>query len=636
MNMSFFAQSVFLTALASLALAAFAYFKDREKEINRSLALFSLALAIWMFAQGMSAIAAQKEAILIWIRIQVGAAVFLPPFFLYFIFSLLELGQRMKGVLRASYLIAALFVLLDFSPLFVDRIRLFQGIKYYPELTPVYAAFALWLIATFCFGLVLLVMALRKSTGKQYNKLLYVFIASLVGFLGGGTAFFPIFNVRLPVISQLAMPLYVGVATYAIVKHKLLDITVYVRKGLIYSLVTASFTAIYLVLLLAANNFFQGWGQYNSLVATVFIVFGLGLVFQPLRERSQAIIDHLFFKSQYDYQETIKSFSEQLSSALRLEELNLLVRDGLLRILKAREAEICFGDRQPAGGSVLVVPVESKGKKWGSVVLGPKLSGDNYSAEDIRLLTTLANQMAVAFENIQLYQQLVRSESLAALGTLAAGMAHEIKNPLASIKAMTQIMPENSGDGEFLAKYAEMVPRQLDRINSILENLLRAGRAPKLERKSVNVNEILQEVLDLNANLCRKQDIELIHHLGDLPPIQADPDQLQQVFVNLVLNAMQAMPGGGRLEVTSRFEEEQIIIQVSDTGMGIPPDKLDKIFNPFYTLKEKGTGLGLFTAFRIVQEHGGTIDVKSREGEGTSFTIYLPHMNMCTEISLHN
>lgn len=310
--MSFFAQSVFLTALASLALAAFAYFKDREKEINRSLALFSLALAIWMFAQGMGAIAAQKEAILLWMRLQVGAAVFLPPFFLYFIFTLLEINQRMKGVLHLSYLTALIFILLDLTPLFVDRIQLFQGIKYYPELTAVYAAFALWLVASFCFGLTLLVMALRKSTGKQYNKLLYVFIASLVGFLGGGTAFFPIFNIKLPVISQLAMPLYVGVATYAIVKHKLLDITVYVRKGMIYSLVTASFTAIYVVLLLAANNFFQGWGQYNSLIATVFTVFGMGLIFQPLRERSQAIIDHLFFKSQYDYQETIKSFSEQL------------------------------------------------------------------------------------------------------------------------------------------------------------------------------------------------------------------------------------------------------------------------------------------------------------------------------------
>jgi signal transduction histidine kinase len=623
MNMSFFAQSVFLTALASLALSAFAYFKGREKEINCSLALFSLALAVWMFAQGMGAVAAQKEAILIWMRLQVGAAVFLPPFFLYFIFTLLEINQRMKGVLRASYLTALLFILLDLTPLFVDRIRLFQGIKYYPELTAVYAAFALWLIVSFCFGLTLLVMALRKSTGKQYNKLLYVFIASLVGFLGGGTAFFPIFNIKLPVISHMAMPLYVGVATYAIVKHKLLDITVYVRKGMIYSLVTASFTAIYVVLLLAANNFFQGWGQYNSLIATVFIVFGMGLIFQPLRDRSQAIIDHLFFKSQYDYQETIKNFSEQLSSALRLEELNLLVRDGLLRILKAREAEICFGDRAPAGGSVLTIPVESKGKKWGSVVLGPKLSGDDYSAEDIRLLTTLANQMAVAFENIQLYQQLVRSESLAALGMLAAGMAHEIKNPLASIKAMTQVMPENIEDKEFISKYVEMIPRQLDRINSTVENLLKAGRAPKLERKSVNVNVVLHEVLDLHLNLCRKQGVEIARYLGDLPPIFADPDQLQQVFVNLVLNAMQAMPEGGRLEVGGRVQDEQVIIQISDTGMGIPPDKLDKIFNPFFTLKEKGSGLGLFTAFRIVQEHGGTIDVKSQEGEGSSFTIRL-------------
>lgn len=630
--MSFFSVSVIFTSIASISLAIFVYSKGRNKALNQSLALLSLALAVWLFAQGMGSTAARPDLTLTWMRIQVGAAVFLPVFYLCFIFSLLGIEREKKIVIWASYLIAAIFILLDFTPLFINDLTLVRGLRYFPKLTFVYAAFALWLSASFSYGLGKLISVLRQSSGEQYKKLLFVFVAVLIGFLGGGTSFFPIFNIRLPVVSHFALPIYVAAAVYAIVKHKLIDITVYVRKGLVYSLITALLTTSYLLLLLLANNLSQKWGQYNSILVTIFTLFGIGLIFQPLRDRSQAIIDHLFFKSQYDYQETIKSFSEKLSSALRLEELNLLVRDGLLKILKAKEAEICFGDHPPTCDSVLIIPIESKGKKWGSVVLGPKLSGDDYSAEDGRLLSTLANQMAVAFENIQLYQQLVRSESLAALGTLAAGMAHEIKNPLASIKAMTQIMPENIGDQEFIGKYMEMIPRQLDRINHTVENLLKAGRAPKLERKSINVNVVLHEVLDLHVNLCQKQGVEIVRYLNDLPPIFADPDQLQQVFVNLILNAVQAMPKGGKLEVSGRVQNEQIIIQISDTGMGIPPDKLDKIFNPFFTLKEKGSGLGLFTAFRIVQEHGGVIEVKSQEGKGANFTIRLPGLttSACT------
>lgn len=620
-----------MTAIASLALAIFVYSKGRSSALNQALAFFSLALAVWMFAQGIEIFVAEKAAVLVWLRIQEGAAIFLPVFFLDFIFSLLGLRDSKKWVLRLSRAVALGFIILDFTPLFIKDVMLIEGFKYYPKLTAVYALFAFWLISSFIFGFAYLAAALRRSSGEQYQKLLYVFAASLVGFLGGVTSFFPIFNINLPIISHFTLPIYVGVAVYAIVRHKLLDITIYVRKGLVYSFITAIFTAFYVVLLSLANSYFQGFWQNNSILAALCIVLGMCFVFQPLKDWSQRVMDNLFFRSHYDYQETIKSFSQGISAVIRGDELDGFVKEKIKKTFKVDDAQICLDDSLPQFSPVLALAIESKGRKWGSLFLGRKLSGDDYDIEDKNLLVTLAQQIAVAFENIQLYQKLARSENLAALGTMVAGLAHEIKNPLAAIKGMTQVLPENITDQDFIVKYTEIVPRQLDRINNIVEKLLKAGRAPKSQRQIVDVNQLIREVIDFHANLCSKQDIIIFHEFKDLPVLEADPNQLYQVFVNLFLNSIQAMPEGGRLEIFSQREStidgDGVAIDIIDTGAGIPPEKLDKIFDPFFTLKETGTGLGLFMAIRVIQEHNGTIEAISpaaKSGKGTHFRVVLP------------
>lgn len=623
-HMSFFVASALLTSTASFLLAIFVYFKGTRKAINQTLALFSLALAVWTFAQAMAGIVQEKEIAIIWARVQLGAAVFLTPFFLHFVFSLLNKAQENKSILWFSYLFTLVLLALDFTPLFVSDVRLIQGLRYYPTLTPVYAVFALWLVLSFIYGLSQLVLALRQASGEQYKKILYVFVASLIGFLGGGTSFFPIFNINLPIVSHFTMPLYVAVAVYAIVRHKLIDITVYVRKGLLYSIITVFFTSLYVVLILLANNFFAARTQYNSVIVTAVVVFSLALFFQPLRDRVQDFINQMFFKSQYDYQETIKKISRELSTVLKIEGLVDLVQRILANILKPKKAEICLGETKPSFVPRLAVPIKSKGRTLGKLCLDQKLSGDEYSIQDKNLLDTLAHQVGIALENIHLHQGLVRSESLAALGTMAAGMAHEIKNPLASIKGMTQVLPENMEDKEFIKDFTDLVPRQLDRINKIVENLLKVGKKIKLEKKNINLNNLVNETLDFYANLCRNKGIEIKRNLKPLPEIFADPEQLQQVFTNLVLNAVQAMPKGGVLTVFGEKGRDKIVVQVSDTGIGIPTEKIEKVFDPFFTLKEEGSGLGLFTAFRVLQEHGGAIEVESELGKGTKFTLWLP------------
>jgi len=536
-SMSFYIASLLATSIASFLLAVFVYLKGKDRTMNITLALFSLAFSVWTFAQAFGELLIDKRTILILTRINVGAAVLLPVFYLHFILSLLKLDLNQKNILRTAYFFSLVFVFLVFTPLFVKDIAPAAGFKYYPAPGMVYPFFALYLLSCFIYGFARLVLALRRTSGEDHQRLLYVFVASLIGFSGGITAFFPVFNINFPVLSHLSLPVYVAITVYAIVKHKLLDISIIVREGLVYSALTVLFAVFYVLVVLIANYSLSRFIHLDPVMTALAVVFISVMVFQPVRDRVQGTVDRLFFMGEYRYQKTINDLSK---------------------------------------------------------------------------------------ENRRLFRSLLQADKLAALGTLSAGMAHEIKNPLAALAAMTQMLPENSSDDEFMKDYREMVPRQLERINRIVENLLRTGEAPSLEKKETDVNSIIGEVLELNSSLSRKKRIDVLAKLGALPAVFADPGQLQLVFSNLVLNAMQAMPHGGRIEIASWESGGRVFVQIADNGVGIPADKLDKIFDPFFSLREGGTGLGLFTAYRIIQEHGGMIEVESQIGKGTKFTICLP------------
>ena len=223
-----------------------------------------------------------------------------------------------------------------------------------------------------------------------------------------------------------------------------------------------------------------------------------------------------------------------------------------------------------------------------------------------------------------------RADKLAALGTMAAGMAHEIKNPLSSIKVFSQLLLQRYEDEEYRKKFVEIIPREIGRIDRIVESLLGFARAsqPKLERASVA--GIVEELLKDYHEQIEKSNIKVNKKVEEVPEIEIDRGQIMQAFSNLILNSVQAMPTGGELNISvtkgkkGKKEEPYITINISDTGYGIPKDHLKKLFDPFFTTKHGGTGLGLTIAHSIVDGHKGTIDVKSDIGKGTSFTIILP------------
>lgn len=283
------------------------------------------------------------------------------------------------------------------------------------------------------------------------------------------------------------------------------------------------------------------------------------------------------------------------------------------------------------------IPLISKGKLIGFINLSHKFNRDMYYQEDIDLLTTLANQTTIAIENARLYEDLKKSKSyvrradrLASLGTLTAGLAHEIRNPLVAIKTLTQLLPERLEDEEFRNHFLSIASGEVERISHLINELLDFARPsnPKLEFE--DINSILDGMILLVSTESKKKHIQIQkQYLPDLPPVKVDREQIKQVFLNILLNAIDATPENGTITVKTRSFTKpggELFLQVEfkDTGCGIPQEHLEEIFNPFFTTKTSGSGLGLSISNQIVQDHKGYISVESQVNRGTSFFVNLP------------
>lgn len=233
-----------------------------------------------------------------------------------------------------------------------------------------------------------------------------------------------------------------------------------------------------------------------------------------------------------------------------------------------------------------------------------------------------------------LEERVRRSDRLAAIGVLAAGIAHEVRNPLVGIRAAAQLAEREPTFSAELREYTGMIIRQVDRLNRVVEGVLAFAGTRPLDRRACNVNQIVEEVLQLEATVLHDRNIP-VRRLYDpeLPLVLGDSDRLMQVFLNLVRNAIDALAGrAGSLTISTRFERvapacgghAAAVIEVVDQGAGIPAEVQQKLFDPFFTTKDGGTGLGLPISLKIVEDHGGTIEVVSRAGKGSTFRVWLP------------
>jgi len=264
----------------------------------------------------------------------------------------------------------------------------------------------------------------------------------------------------------------------------------------------------------------------------------------------------------------------------------------------------------------------------------PDLDDGPFLKEERNLIDAVARQVASIVERrqaeqdkLKLHNQLLHADRLATIGMLAAGVAHELNEPLGNILGFAQLAKKCPGIPASAKHDIGKIEAASLHAREIIQKLLVFARQAPPQKTHVNLNQVVEDGLYFFEARCAKEGIELIRLLSpDLPEITADPGQFNQLLVNLVVNALQSMPGAGKITVQTQFCDHKVLLSVEDTGTGMSKEVLDKIFIPFFTTKDvgHGTGLGLPVVYGIVTAHGGSINVKSEPGCGTRFEIQLP------------
>ena len=286
-------------------------------------------------------------------------------------------------------------------------------------------------------------------------------------------------------------------------------------------------------------------------------------------------------------------------------------------------------------GVAVCVPMLLPDQLTGIICIGEKANRDMFFVSDLRLMETLATEVALAVKYRRMEDQIFRKNKLIELGTIAAGVAHEIRNPLASIRTFAQLMPDKMNDPEFTGEFSRLVLKDVDRITKVVESMLAFARPAQVTIAEHPATEIVEEAVLLVQPRVKGKRIELTKQFHEQPILRVDKQQILQVLVNLLNNASDALPERGKIRIATGIgvmegasdhngSQRMAVIEVADNGPGIAPAVRNRLFDPFFTTKKDGTGLGLSISQKIVRDHGGIISVSSIEGKGTTFRVNLP------------
>jgi signal transduction histidine kinase len=586
---------------------------------------------------------------------------------------------------------------------------------FYANAGSIYFLFPMYWVLLFFLTFFFLFSSIRHSEGEDRKNYLLTFWGVLIGFLGGSTTFPQVYDFGPFPYGVLAIITFVLFIFYAGVKYGFSDAKIVISKAgaqfLAFVLYLSSFVMVYVLTL-----------QLNVPSEIPFILLGVVwiYVFPFFRLRLQTYVNRKFLKGVYSVDEILSSLSSQLvyakdvssvmdiittefvenldlKSAYSLtysfdeqdcytlrktnqdgELLSLPSDDALIEQLKKCEPCLISDLPKEAYNEItnypfydnsLVLPIHSLKQLVGVFILSPKLSGDSFYSSDIKLLSTITNQVLVVFDRIAFQKkleyaneqlkdmnksledrvqkqisQIKDAETMAqkasaqnTMSQLTLGIAHEINNPLAVMLANAEYVEDELDDKIEVSSFISMVKESIVRITNITETMLRYGKAESVEKTELDVQELLEDVVLMINGQCKKQGVVVKSLFNHTRKLHGDVNRLNQVVLNLSLNAIQAMADGGELIFSSWDDSfrskggtliEGLIISIKDTGIGMSKETIEKVFDPFFTQKAPtggvNVGLGLSIALRVIEDHGGILKVKSEEGSGTEFLVCLP------------
>jgi signal transduction histidine kinase len=601
-----------------------------------------------------------------------------------FHFTLVLSGTRgtawLRG-LRVAYAVGIVLAAANLAGLLVSGVVEHQW-GWYPQPTRLYGGITASVVILLLLSANRFWHAFRhpETPRQRVQARLFVF-GALIQIPAALTNFLPLYGVEVFPLGNLGTVPFFLVQAYGIVRHRLMDVDYVVRK-LVSFLLAASVALVPLGIAMAFLGRAAGVEVPFVIAASTVIVGLVAAVLVPtLQQALETQVQRAIFAHRYDYRLRLRAFATELVHVLDERDLVRRLGASLTELLEIEGCEIFLRDertrqllrRYPEGEApdeidpavvasleslaepVLAVELEARRREaaelfrrreWavgmplrvkdrltGLVALHRNRDLHIFSGEDLAILTGVASAASVALENARLSRELRRSETaleranrLSSIGTLAAGIAHEIRNPLTAVKTFLDLLPQRIDDQEFVLGFRELSLNELKRVTNLITDLLAFGKGTSAERRAVDVGPTVEQVVRLLDSTARKRDVRLeLRVAPGTAPAWADPDQLKQIVLNLVLNAIEASPLGGTVVVGITVEaRDHLTLEVRDEGAGIPREQLESIFHPFFTTKEQGTGLGLSLVHQMVIEHGGDIGVESEPGRGTTFRVTLP------------
>ena len=513
---------------------------------------------------------------------------------------------------------------------------------------------------------------------RQQAKI--ILFGTSLGYFGAATNFLLWFKIPFPPIFNIFIPIYVVSVAFAITKHELMDIRVAITKSVSYGMV-----GVLMILSFVIVNIYQ-LSVILSIAANSLLGLFWAFLARRAREFIQTPIEEKWIVGWYDTDKLIIEIIKLLIPVYESKEAFKILADKLIATIRIKNIHIFYAQKDKENKSVkfalsdnscefsannplvaglkgvtkyddlsdetkdstkdckclknsLLIPLFSTEGLEGVLVLGPKISEDAYDEKDFILFRILMDQALMVldrirpYENIQkefeanqnkLYKaemQIEKTQRLASLGTVAAGVAHEIRNPLGILQlSIAELNPQNISNPEFIKKFKDESTQNIKRINGIIHSMLSLSKGATSEKIAINLNEIIDQTI---AFFVFKK-VRLAKDYSGAPKIMGNPEELKQVFINLIDNAVRAMPNGGELKIKTYIDGGESVIEVFDTGSGINKNDLPKIFDPFFSTRQDGVGLGLSIVYRIVNDHNGKIIAKSESGAGSQFTIKFP------------
>lgn len=689
--------TAFLNFLAAILISFAVVLRNRNNRLNLQFGIFAFFVALWASVYVLWQITDEPERALFFTRLLLFPAFFVPITYLHFVTRLCN--EHRAWLMRFGYASALVFCGLSFTPAMVREVSPAMELRWWPRAGWAFIYYLIWFGGLMVVAFWQLLKHARNTSGPRSSQLRMIFMGTVIGFAGGATNFPLWYDLPVPPLGNGLVFIYLVMVAHAVSRYQLPLVThdfayaaIYVGMGVTFSctilligVVVAPALGLNVTSELLLNGFLL------SLVVSLFFLWAVPRMHRTadrvmaqtyLRHRKNQLLqlkelghrivtlgtEAEVFSS--TVREIARVFNLQAAAAYSRTEFDrdfqlrathswlecpteLPTNHVFFRLLQGRVGPLLIDgsetDADPALLSELeyarkklpveaVFPIASDDFVAGALLLGKREGGDRYTEAELALLESTCLQLAVTLRARQLERRASQTEKLISLGTLAAGLAHELRNPLTSVQTFTALLKERHPDPEALHEFGAVVERDVNRIANIVDNVAAFAESNKVVMTAVNLTELLATVANIVHPELVRTGVVLETPEAKVPPVRGNTSQLLQVFLNLVQNAIQALEGRKDGRIVLRIEtrlidvpQPLICVSVVDNGPGIDPVVLPQVFEPFATTKstgvrvgKEGMGLGLAIVKRIIQHHHGDIDVDSTVGQGTTFRVHLP------------